>query len=245
MKPFDIYEFDGKYKPVKQGQACVGTLLTTIHSPNSSAALKRFKTLIKSGQINLEQCLNEARSKDTAIKREDASFSDPNTTELRKAIYCDFNGVLDDFELGRNCNEWDVDFRLPKIVHIDRLISVVKLAIKHNAQLVISSDWRKHGIVYYNVLKRAIHLRGTEEQAEWLKENRKTIRELCCDSTGTSKNDDRDLEIREHIRDNKITHCVVFEDDRFISEALNPVMVYHPGLSDEHIELADKILACA
>ncbi|WP_199438526.1 HAD domain-containing protein [Vibrio owensii] len=243
MKQFDIYLVNSKFKAVKSNKPFRGEFITQLSAPSASAALARFRTLQSNGKLNVEELTNASRKAKLDENRKEAGFATTEEHEPKLAIYCDVNGVLDDREKNASCREWNPSFRLPQIIDVDRLFEVVKLAVKHNALLVMISEWRKQDVVFYTVISRALRRSENEIHKEFLDTHRRKIRDLCCDSTPTLK--DRDTEIRKHIEWNNITNCVVFEDEHPITEPLNPIMIYGPGLTQEHIDRADLILSAA
>ena len=241
MKTFDIYKQGEKFKAVKQGKSANGTFMTSLSAPSTTAAVTRFKAQLKNGSLDANQLTDATNQAIAKEMKQSAGFAEAAEVGDNKAIYCDFNGVLDDRDKNLSCNEWNAGFRLPKVVDVDRLYEVAKLAVKHNAKLVMISEWRKDGVTYYTVIGRALRNSDNEEHQAFLNENRRKLRELCSDVTTVSRN--RDTEIKQHIEFEEITNCVVLEDEHPISAELNPIMVHHPGLNMSHIERADAVLS--
>ena len=188
----------------------------------------------------------------SSVKKSNISFASENSTsskepllsyspEINKVIYCDFNGVLDDFQRSLDCNESNNLRRLRNTVDLDRLYKLAKLSVDTGAKVVITSLWRKYSISFSDVFH---FLRGHEDPDVWefYKSNREHLMIHCDDSTYDL--DCRTDEIALHVKENNVTHCVVFEDDHFIDERLNPIRTQSSvGLLDEHFDLAYKILS--
>ncbi|WP_318493365.1 HAD domain-containing protein [Photobacterium leiognathi] len=228
MKNYNIYsEGTGRYKAVKEGKSANGVFVTTLSASCATAAIERFK------RLDIKRSVSNSDTSDL--------FADPDLVGDAKVVFCDFNGVLDDNKSNLECNEWCPSFRLPLVVDEWRLFEVTRLAVNHNARLVMTSEWRKSGVNFYNILKRIQRKTTNDTYKKFFTDNRKLIRDLCSDATDVLSS--RDEEIKKYVRDNSITLCVVFEDDHPISEELNPIVVTYPGLNSTDIERAEVILS--
>lgn len=163
--------------------------------------------------------------------------------ETKKAIYCDFNGVLDDREKDAkvSMNEPET-FRLAMVSCPHKIYKVTKLALEQNADLIMTSLWRTFHMDYNIVIARCLLHSGIEEYVNFYNENEDKIAELTVMKV-TPVSESRSKEIMTHILKNGYTHYVVFEDDHHIHESLNPIMTnWNIGLLDKHIEEARDIL---
>lgn len=213
-------------KKAAKGMEFIGRLKST----TPKAATMAAKTRLSSGIISL-----------------------PSTGELSPsfAIFCDINGVLDDFSswgklLARPDEGQLTDLaRLRVLVSADKLERLVKLAIKYNAIIVCTSEWRKRGINIYDLVRSVLGKDGTEEQQEFVHFNRSALFYHTSEATPYSRDysDSRSDEIIEYVLENKITHCTVLEDSHKIPEVLNPIMVSeHNGIGDGHFERLESML---
>lgn len=247
MALFDVWHKGNKIhiekvKTKKQSYIDGFNYLTTINNSTKASALKQIKTQISSGMLKLKN----PNDKSIVLydkKTEEKALPVEGEAPIKKAIYCDFNGVLDDHE-----KEKDVDFReavlfrLPKISCPHKVFRLIKLALDTDSSIIMTSLWRLHGGDYYSIIRYSLLNSGIEEYSSFYTENRRKIRSLARECP-TEDMGERTDEIRYHIQENKYTHFVVFEDDHFIEPDLNPIMVNtHKGLQDEHIDRAYEIL---
>lgn len=265
MAKFDVIIKGSKLEVVKVQEDNTATkkgfdYVKTITAPTKSIALKQAQNQVSSGKIKTpKQILNakwkeeaKARKAENKIRKElsqpevilkEKPLPSVDSHETKKAIFLDFNGVIDDpKKYGTvSWNEPD-EFRVPKLADPHKLMKVLKLAIKHNAEIVMTSLFRTSGLDYYIVMNRAFKTSGIKEYVNFCNENSKIIRKLT-NVLPTNVLQNRTDEVRKSIHDMKYTHFVVFEDDHQIDKDLNPIMVNSLiGMTDEHIEKADKIL---
>ncbi len=241
MKTFDVFFIsDSKYKATKAkknsypSQSSPESFMAQVSAMSASDATRRMQAMVNSGNFDISKFHHAIK----AVQIKKSGFANVDEVGIQNAIYCDFNGVLDDRDKNSNCNQWDADFRLPLVVDIDKLFKVVELAIKHSAKLVMTSLWRRD--TNFNVLiSRAFKQSENEKHVEFWKTHRRTIRKLCSDTTEQLRL--RDEEIKLHIECNDITNCVVFEDEEVITNEINPIMIPYSGLTDEHIKTADLV----
>ena len=204
--------------------------LGIVNASTSSAAIQQAKKRIESGLFVLPLQLPSL----------DINKHLAGQSITKKAIYCDFNGVLDDPD--KESTESHPCFKYPQEACPHKVMKLVKLALKHDAKLVLTSLLRDYGLDMYSIIGRCLAHSGIEEYESFIQDNIDAISELCFIHP-TDQGDSRSDEIAEHIIENKFTHFVVFEDTHQISEKLNPVMC-DPfiGLTDELINIADKHL---
>lgn len=242
MALFDVFIQNKKVKVVKvkkEGEAVLAgfTYVKTITNSTKLSAQKQAEIQFKSGLIKLPS----VKKVSTLEKVEEMPTAEH--FEEKKAIYCDFNGVVDDFEKHMKSNQNESDaFRVPKMACPHKIYKLTKLALDTNSDIVITSLWRKFGIYFDLIIYRCLMNCEIPEYVEFYKENEDKIEDLTT-VCPTEELDARTDEIRKHIKDFKYTTFVVFEDDHFIDEDLNPIMTnMMEGLTDLHIEKAYKIL---
>lgn len=215
--------------------------IKTINSSTKAMALKQIEGEIKSGSLFKKSKKNTPK-KESISKKEELIIVKPDT--ISKAIYCDFNGVLDDKELENTVTERNDFFRLPAITCPHKVMKVMQLAIKHNAKIICISMYRNYGFESYELIfNRCIANCGIQKYIDFFEENEDIIEELLftkCTDTDISRN----IEVKKHIIENKYSHFVVFEDEHHIDQELNLIRTsWSTGLLDEHIEKADTILS--
>lgn len=213
-------------------------LQACLKANSKSSALTQYHARVKSGLIVPKSARTALNKNIEKIKK----ALDSNTNmQTNKAIFCDFNGVLDEF--GKESTESNLKFKLPKLACPDKIVRLVNLAIKHNAKMVFISEHRKFGIGLKVIIGRCLLHNSTEEHKKFYNDNKRKISELT-QVRSTPVRSSRSQEIKEYILDEGITHCVVFEDNHPILPELNPVMTeWNIGLLDKHIEKADKFLS--
>lgn len=197
-------------------------------------ALTQAKAKVQSGLMKVEKVIEE---------KNEETFADL-PKEVKKAIYCDFNGVVDDREREANATNSSREpaFYLPEIACPDKIFKLIKLAIDNNADLILTSLWRFQGMDWYIIIARCLRNSENQEYIDYLKENIDAIQDLC-GVAPTGDSGSRTDEIAQHIKSNNYTHFVVFEDDHYIAPELNPIMVdWTTGLLDSHIQSAYQIL---
>jgi len=256
MALFDIWVKNNKIlKAVKVDSAgashLVGhSLLTTITSSTKKVAEKQSESLLadyiakenRANSLAREQMLEERKNTQIKLEKEEKKIKKPEVE--KKAIYCDFNGVLDDKELEKKCTQHSGSFRLPAITCPHRVMKVAKLALKHNADIIMISLYRLHGFSNYDVIfNRCIRNCGIEEYIQFFKDNEDELDRLIA-TEPTLDLYNRSNEVRRHIKMNQYSHFVVFEDEHHIDEDLNLIRInWSVGLQDKHIEMADEILS--
>lgn len=235
MAKFDLW-FDGlnivaeKVKRPHDSNISGATYLKTITTTSKTTAVRIANKQIEIGLIKLPEATKEQPMGEM-----------PKFDEVNKAIFCDFNGVLDDQK--RTSNSSSLAFRLPEIACPDKVYRLAKLAVKHNAKLVLTSLHRLHGGSLDCIIYRSLENSNNPEHKAFIKENDDLLGDLTM-VCPTPDFGDRSLEVLQSIRDEEFTHYVVFEDEHFIDPKLNPIMTeWSVGLQDEHIEKADAILS--
>lgn len=197
-------------------------------------ALTQAKAKVKSGLLKVQ----EEKTTKTSMVKEVAD------RPVKKAIYCDFNGVVDDREREANAENTihHPAFYLPEIACPHKIFKLIKLAVDNQADLILTSMWRLQGMEWYIIVARCLKNSGIKEYEDYLEENIEDIQDLC-GVAPTESLTSRTEEIQNHVDYFNYTHFVVFEDDHFIAQELNPIMVnWSVGLLDEHIEKAYEIL---
>lgn len=249
MPKFDIWLDDKKVIAVKHGEELSNkprfSFFKTVTSSTKALAKKNIVDAINSGAILKEKKVKRISSSKydfSAPKKEKKEeIAIPYPESEKKAIYCDFNGVLDD--RNKTSNSSEISFQLPELACENKVYMLAKLAVKHNAYLVFTSLHRNYGGSLYVIIFRTLRNSENKEHQEFLEENSSTLKKLC----RVSSTDDlgkRTDEILIHVISHKYSHFVVFEDDHFIQDILNPIMTdYHYGLTQQHIDDADKILS--
>lgn len=161
--------------------------------------------------------------------------------EAKKVIYCDFNGVLDHWQKSIDCRENNDLFRLRNTVNIDNLYKLAKLAIDTGATVVLTSLWRNYGISFADIFRFLKRHPDPKVQA-FYKEHQDFFFYECSEVTGDLGQ--RTDEVALHVKENNVTHCIVFEDDHHIDSRLNPIRTQSTvGLLDEHFEKAYTLLS--
>lgn len=163
------------------------------------------------------------------------------------AIFCDYNGVLDNFENTRKIEiekpelERGDFYFLRATVITSHVYRIAKLALEYNAMVVATSEFRKDGVDFYRLIRSTVAQNGTDEQKQYIQDNRDKLRELCFDITGVGRS--RNEEISDYVTKNDITHCVVLEDDHDIDDLYNRIWVsgYH-GMSEKNFEQLEEYL---
>lgn len=243
MPKFDIWSTPSKkltaIKVKKENTSKVkGSIyLTTLTSSTAKAVLIQANTRVQSGLIKFP--------KTSAFSPEDIKIDPPKelvkVDAIKKCIYCDVNGVLDDIEKEFNYHESPV-FSVPKVACPHKIMKLVKLALKHQAYLIMISLWRKH-IDFNCLIGRCLLNCGIQEYIDFYMTNEDAIDELCMVAS-TEDFGKRTDEVRHHINQHHYSHFVVFEDSHPIDTDLNPIRTQSIiGLLDEHIDKADKILS--
>ncbi len=241
MPKFDIFLKNKKIKVQKNttespsemvGFDYVGSLM----SSTKIVALKQATEKVKSGFFE-----SKVKKTSTLIVEKKSEFADPSVDEVKKAIYCDVNGVLDDDVLVATADIFEsATFYVPSIVCPNKAFKLLKLAIDNKADLVLISEWRLSGLDFFTILAKSVG--DVEEYVDYFDDNIDEIMHL----TGGLVTDDigdRTVEVRKHIVENKYTHFVVFEDYHYIEEELNPIMVDSMvRLTDSNINTAREIL---
>ncbi|MDK9789827.1 HAD domain-containing protein [Vibrio sp. D431a] len=175
----------------------------------------------------------------------------PTHTEKNVGIFVDINGVLDDYSgwtklmAMPNQNSMSDLERLGVVVSADKLAKLASLALKYNASLICTSEWRIRGITISDLIGELADPVGTESEAylykliadrDILEFTYKTPYERTCK---TSRSD----EIFEYIESEKISHCLVLEDSHPIPKSLNPVFTSeHNGLTSSHFSKIEGLL---
>jgi hypothetical protein len=220
------------------------TYVATINSSTKAIAKKQAESNLKSGLLKLKSEINVSKS-EKSNKGYDINYNipkidKPKPTEIKKAIFCDFNGVLDVW--GKVSNESFLSFRLPELACPHKIYKLTKLALSHNADLVFTSLHRR-GCNLGSIIARSLTKSGIPEYVDFYNENIDEIEDLTR-WYATKELGKRTKEVENFIDKYLYTHYVVFEDDHFIDEKLNPIMT-NPmeGLMDEHIDKADTILS--
>jgi len=229
-----------KVKAAKEGSIAGFTYITTINNSTKAAALKQAEIQFSSGLIKVPVSV----LKEKYVEKKGL----PTTTdfEQKNVIYCDFNGVVDDYELSLNMpfdNNEDDSFRIAKLACPHKIYKLTKLAIETNSEIVITSMWRIYGIEFDLIIHRCLKNCGIKEYVDYYNENEDLIMDLSsvCPTENSGKRTD---EIRNHIMHFSYTNFVVFEDEHEIDLDLNPIMTEtRIGLLDEHIERAYKVLS--
>lgn len=237
MKSFIIFmDKAGTLSAQRSGKSTSGLIeVTTLKAASKIEALRIAKARIQSGMITLPPSANQDNDNDTL-----RSALIPDNPSTNKAIFCDFNGVLND--INRYSEESNPSFSLSKEACPHKIMRLVKLALKHDAKIIMTSLWRRYGIDYSVVIGRCLlHCEITEYRKFYSKNEKDILRLTRVPPTDILEN--RDLEIADSIINHLYTHFVVFEDEHTIREAFNVIMT-NPieGLQDEHIEKADAFL---
>lgn len=261
MALFDIMLKGRKLKVVKVQYKDTAVVMgfkyiKTITNSTKANALKQAQKELDSGMIKTEEELSRAKwnkeskertqkkSKPVAKVEIKKSLPSQKTHDVKKAIFCDFNGVLDKPYHSVEILNTDSDReRVMKLADPEKLLRVLKLAIKHNADLVMTSLWRTIGLNYFPIIREVFSTSENEEYVNFYKDNEDTIIELT-DTYTTDTSGNRTDQVRQLILDIEYTDFVVFEDEHEIDSELNPIMTNPQiGLLDRHIEDADLILS--
>jgi hypothetical protein len=209
--------------------------IISIKAASSKKALESFNFRVENGSIEIPKI-----EKRNPIKEAKWYIPEPDANVI-KTIFCDFNGVIDDFSNNADVRHLEPYDKLPILACPHKMMKVVKLAMKHSAPIVMTSLWRLEDIAFSDIIGRCFEHAKIQDYIDFYEENKDQILRLSFYTTGRGSS--RSFEIKEYIMDHDITHCVVFEDDHHIDDCLNPIMTNSSiGLLDEHIEAADKIL---
>ena len=240
MAQYDIWELNGtlqaeKVKSPKQSNVVGFSYVGTVNATAKGAALKQAKVKINSGLFKVSVASERSESK--FLQRD-------KSKEQKTVIYCDYNGVLDDRDRDNIYCSSNKAVEMAKKACPHKMFMLAKLAIKHNAYIVLTSMLRRYGGDIFTAIYKSLKMSEIQEYIDFIKENKMTLRKLCFIDSTPHLNEDRDLEIKTHIAENNVNKFVVFEDSEFISEELNPIMTqWSVGLLQEHIEQADAILS--
>lgn len=237
MKLFTILMDDaGTLSAQRSGKSTSDLIeVTTLKAASKIEALRVAKVRIQSGMITLPPSVNQDDD-DTFL-----SALIPDNPFTNKAIFCDFNGVLND--INRYSEDSNPSFSLAKEACPHKIMRLVKLALKHDAKIVMTSLWRRYGIDYSTVISRCLLHCDIAEYRTFFSQNRRDILRLTR-VPPTDVFESRDLEIADSIINHLYTHFVVFEDEHPIRKAFNVIMTDPTeGLQDAHIEKADDFLA--
>lgn len=257
MALFDVFLREKSIKVLKVDKAQSGSIkgfiyVETLTSSTKLLAQKQAESKISSGfytkkqaESKLSSCVFNNTKKAIDLNNVDTSKILPtiNSHPIKKAIYCDFNGVIDDRELDKTVNQNESDhFRLPKIACPHKVYKLAKLAIDTNSSIIITSLFRLYGIDFYYIISRCLSNCNIPEYVTYFKDNEDLIYDLTM-TCPTSDLNNRSDEIRKHIIRDQYTHFVVFEDSHHIDKDLNPIMTeWSVGLLDCHVEKAYSIL---
>lgn len=163
-----------------------------------------------------------------------------DTKMTKKAIYCDYHGVLND--PNKKSNESHLCFKIPQEACPDKIMLLLNLAIKHDAKLVLTSLLRNHGLDMYTIIGRCLSNSENEKHRDFIKNNLNKIIDLCMIAP-TDDIHHRSDEIKEHIKEYGFTHYVVFEDEHDIDKSLNPIMCSpSEGLTKKEVSVAEGVL---
>jgi hypothetical protein len=210
--------------------------LASITSSTKAMALKQAQSSFNSGIIKLPK---PPVIKKKEPKKESKKIEKPQ--EIKKSIYCDFNGVLNDED--KHSNSDYACFTLIETSCPHKVYKLAKLALKHSAEIVMISEWRKQHITYDEVFYRVLKNSGIKEYIDFIEENDDELSDLTCVNP-TEDFGQRTDEVRKHIKLSEYSHWVVFEDTHPIDSDLNLIKTqWGVGLLDEHIERADLILS--
>jgi hypothetical protein len=234
MKKFNIYiNGAGSLSAEKVGVHASGTKIATITAISPRKALTMATLQIKNNIIKLP-AIEDTPKEDRLLQQLDSE------RELKKVIFCDFHGVLDNGEIHHDIR--DAYYRLPKESCPHKIVMLLKLAIKHDASIIITSLHRHDIENYQAVFVRCLKHCNIEEYTDFYNENRKTIKRLTR-TYATGFGNDRRSEVREAIFMHEYSHFIVFEDEHTIGEDLNEVRTCtYTGLTTAHIERADTLL---
>lgn len=252
MPKFDVFIQNQKVKVQKNPSETPSTMagfdyVGSLIGSTKVNALTQAKNKVKQGIFNKAiDDLNKNKKSTVMIEQESKveALAGVSSETPKKAIYSDVNGVLDDRERESNADiRESASFYVPAIVCPHKIFKLMKLAIKHQADLVMISDWRLSGLDFYPVVARSLLNSEIPEYVSFVNENMDDIMDLC-NVIPTSDLGKRTDEVRKHAIDYGYTHFVVLEDSHEIEEDLNPIMVnWMTGLQDEHIEKADALLS--
>lgn len=245
MPKFDIWSTPSqsltaiKVKKAQESNQSGSVYLTTLTSSTKKAAEKQAETRLQSGLIKFPS--SKSFSADDIKNSPVKSLIKPET--VKKGIYCDVNGVLDDISIPFDFNA-SPSFSVPKVACPHKIMKLTKLALKHNAELIMISLWRKD-IDFRLLIGRCLLNCEIQEYVDFYNENRRDINALCR-TYPTEHLGERTDEVRYHINENEYSHFVVFEDQHPIDSDLNLIRTQTSiGLLDKHIEEADIILSKA
>lgn len=249
MSKFDIWVNGESFKAEKVKNPHDSNIhgweyVTTLNGSTKKNVLMQVKTRVQSGILKVPKHRENVLFSEKEKENTRPSLPTSQTHEIKKRIYCDFNGVLDDREREQNVprNERPA-FRLPKVSCPHKIFRLIKLALKHDAKIIMTSLHRHDVGSYAAIIPRCLANCEIEEYVQFYEENKSEIKRLTRTRSTPTINERTD-EVRMHIIENECTHFVVFEDDHPIDSDLNPVMTdWYTGLEDSHIERADKILS--
>lgn len=228
-----------KVKKEKEASIEGYSYVKTLVNSTKISALKQAKMQFNSGLIKLKSDIKEIKT----TKEEINKMPTTKTHKTKKAIFCDFNGVLNDEELEKTV-QFDESpcFMLPKIACPHKIFKLTKLAVDNNAEIVMTSMWRTQNVDYFGIIYRCINDSNIKEYIDYVEEHEELIQDLTLvmPTEDTGKRTD---EIRNSILENEYTHYIVFEDEHYIEEDLNPIITNtRIGLLDEHVEKAYQLL---
>ncbi|CAH7408532.1 hypothetical protein VCHA53O466_50225 [Vibrio chagasii] len=231
-----------KTKKSNQACPCIGqgyTPLGQLNATSKTAALKMAATQFDNGLLT-PMVLSESKQTHKPLSRKDG--------KTKLAIFCDINGVLDDWNLWAEFNNnfgstSSAMGTLRRIVSANKLMPLVKIALTHNAALIITSEWRKQGVTMWDLIRCVLLRDGDSEQKAFVEEHMEALFELTCDSTATKGFNSRNAEIIDHIETFGFTHCIVLEDDHQIESWLNPIRPSSTtGLEPHHFERIEQYI---
>jgi hypothetical protein len=240
MKKFHITQDDfGTISAAKeQKYENVTNIIVSIRAASAKKALESFDFRVENGSIKIPKIPKIAKQKPI---KESKWYIPEADAEIIKAIFCDFNGVIDDYSKNYAVRHLDAYDKLPLVACPRKMMKVVKLALKYNAPIVMTSLWRLEDIAFSDIIGRCFEHSKMQHYIDFYEEHKEEILRLSFDTT--CRGSSRSFEIKEYIMDHDITHCVVFEDEHDIDNCLNPIMTNSSiGLLDEHIDAADEIL---
>lgn len=237
MKPFNIINNNGKLEAIKSKSSFSGVIIAKINALSAKKALEIVNIRIKNGSLILPVGALKAKEKKASF-----SFSlMEQDRPTQKAIFCDFNGVLDNQIYDDNSS--NLNLKLANMSSPEKVIKLLRLAIDENAKIIMTSLWRLEICNYKKIFQLCLTNSENPEHREFYENNEVDIKRLCrtC-STGQSSS--RRNEIFESVHSHEFTHIVVFEDEHKIGEDLHEVMVSSwEGLTDEHVSRAKELLS--
>jgi hypothetical protein len=236
MTSYDILWINGNISAIATSKNSKFNKLATLKASSKSSAIKTARIQIKNNLI--KEPSNSRRKVNTPELKLQINL-DRASKAPKKAIFCDFNGVLDN---GSRSDECNINDKLAKETCPHKAFKLLTLAAKHDALIVMTSQHRILDAGYYRILKKSLKQSGIKEYVDFIDNNRHQIRKLC-NTHPTGRGSSRRNEIIEYIDFEAFTHFVVFEDEHHIGEDLNAIMTNkHIGLTDSHIKKAGMIL---